>query len=230
MQTSTRTSSARVISSAAIRGMGGASAWRFGELDSAPNYFAADESQDMDASAPALTTADVEAAHTRGFTEGLKAGFANAQAHYEAELAKKNDRLQAPIEAFCAQFQALDAAVAEGLMRMALDVARNVVRAELASNQDAVKAVLIEGLAAAGEAARGARVLLNPADLAHVKADSGSELAEFSLSFQADSSIQVGGCVIEAGNTHIDATLGKRWQQALARLGRTDSLDAESLA
>lgn len=217
--------SRRVISGAAVRGMGGAAAWHFGRLEDGDHAFADEDLPDGESHPPTMTAADVDAAHTRGFTEGLKAGFANAQQHYEAELAKQQDALKGPIEAFCAQFHALDADVAEALMRMAIDLARNVVRHEITANPTILDHALKEGLAYLGEAARGARVSLNPADYARFAADCSRDLSDYSLNVVADPRIDVGGCVIDAGSTKIDATLSRRWQAALAPLGRADPLD-----
>lgn len=194
------------------------------------------------------TARDVEAllesAREQGRREGFEQGFQEGRA---GGLQAGRQQAQAEIEALRGLLQraqagvdALDAELESSLVALAMELARQVVIAELRSQPGQVVDVLQKALAAFPARAGVPWVRLHPDDVALLH-DLAPELEESGLGLVADPSLQRGDLVLGAGpealrahaerrwrtrdpQAELDLRLEERWRQVMARLFEEGSL------
>lgn len=168
-------------------------------------------------SEPAVPDAEVElarlraAARAEGYAEGLAAG------RVEGEQACT--RIKQLAESFASTLDALDFRLADSVLELSLDVARQVVAGELAARPDRILDVINLALKQMAETSREARLVLNPDDAALVRPHLEQVLDKNRLRIVEDARILRGGCLIETGQGDLDATLPARWRQIVQVLG-----------
>lgn len=165
-----------------------------------------------------------EEGYRKGQEEGYQAGFAAGQAkplaaaQHLADLTNRLDRALAD----------LDATVADELLALAIEIARGVIRQELAVRPETLLDVVREALAQLPH--QHAAIYLNPEDASLLRSYLGEQLAHAGHRIHEDFKLARGDCVIEAGGTQIDATVATRWRRVLDGLGRTDAWQQPSAA
>lgn len=152
-----------------------------------------------------------EAARTEGYEAGLGAGRAEIEAHAL--------RMRQLAESFASTLDNLDFRLADMVLELALDVARQVVMGELASRPERVLDVVNQALKQMAESSRESRLLLNPDDAALVRPHLEGVLDKSRLRIVEDVRIVRGGCLIETSQGDLDATLPARWRQVVQVLG-----------
>jgi flagellar assembly protein FliH len=127
--------------------------------------------------------------------------------------------------------QALDQVqerLAESVLEIACDVARQVLRRELQVDQRAVMPVVREALAMLRADGRVATVRLDPEDLELLRASlSEEETSGQPVTWLADGSVGAGGCQVESAGAVVDGRLPARWKRAVAALGREEAWDSD---
>jgi flagellar assembly protein FliH len=156
-----------------------------------------------------------EAARTDGYAEGLAAG------RVEGEQAC--GRMKQLADSFASTLDNLDFRLADMVLELALDVARQVVAGELATRPERILDVVNLALKQMAETSREARLLLNPDDAALVRPHLDQVLDKNRLRIVEDVRIVRGGCLIETTQGDLDATLPARWRQVVQVLGSNRS-------
>jgi flagellar assembly protein FliH len=116
----------------------------------------------------------------------------------------------------------LDAVVAQAcddLLDLAIEIAGQVVRREMALDRAAILPVVREALAQVIDQHARPVVHLAPADLALVRESLAGDTGHAGCRFIADAAVEVGGCLVETPAGEIDATLQTRWRRVLHQLG-----------
>jgi flagellar assembly protein FliH len=152
-----------------------------------------------------------EAARAEGYAEGMAAG------RVEGEQAC--GRMKQLAESFSSTLDNLDFRLADMVLELALDVARQVVAGELAARPERILDVVNLALKQMAETSREARLLLNPDDAALVRPHLEQVLDKNRLRIVEDVRIVRGGCLIETAQGDLDATLPARWRQVVQVLG-----------
>ena len=152
-----------------------------------------------------------ETARVEGYAEGLAAG------RVEGEQAC--GRMKQLAESFSATLDNLDFRLADMVLELALDVARQVVAGELAARPERILDVVNLALKQMAETSREARLLLNPDDAALVRPHLDQVLDKNRLRIVEDVRIVRGGCLIETTQGDLDGTLPARWRQVVQVLG-----------
>jgi len=152
-----------------------------------------------------------EAARADGYAEGLAAGrVAGEQAC---------GRMKQLAESFSSTLDNLDFRLADMVLELALDVARQVVAGELAARPERILDVVNLALKQMAETSREARLLLNPEDAVLVRPHLDQVLDKNRLRIVEDVRIVRGGCLIETSQGDLDGTLPARWRQVVQVLG-----------
>ncbi len=151
------------------------------------------------------------AARADGYAEGLATG------RVEGEQAC--GRMKQLAESFSSTLDNLDFRLADMVLELALDVARQVVAGELAARPERILDVVNMALKQMAETSREARLLLNPDDAALVRPHLDQVLDKNRLRIVEDVRIVRGGCLIETSQGDLDATLPARWRQVVQVLG-----------
>ncbi len=166
-----------------------------------------------------------------GLAEGLEKGTEQGKAQATQEWQQRMDdyvqgqakeaatRLDAVVRELGADLQAMQGYLAQQVLELATDIARQVVRQELHINPKALVPVVHEALEMLITDGRPATVRLNPQDHAVVAEALRTELADGTVQWVSDAAVAPGGCMVELAGTVIDGHLEKRWQRAIAPLG-----------
>ena len=158
-------------------------------------------------------------------------GFAQGQAQTALEWQRRMDdyiaqqgqdaaqRLQAVLQTLDASVIDMQQQMAQQLLELACDIARQVVRQELSVNPNALQPVVREAVGMLVTEGRPATVRLNPIDMDAMAQPLREELDGPGVQWMADAAVPVGGCLVESAGTVVDGSLDKRWQRAIAALG-----------
>lgn len=152
-----------------------------------------------------------EAARAEGYADGLAAG--------KLEIEAGCDRMKQLAESFGVTLDNLDFRLADMVLALALDVAKQVVAGELAARPERILDVVNLALKQMAETSREARLLLNPEDAALIRPQLEQVLDKNRLRIVEDARIVRGGCLIETPQGDLDATLPARWRQVVQVLG-----------
>ena len=155
--------------------------------------------------------------HAEGRTEGLAAGLAAASAHAE--------QLRALAASLPAALRRAETELADAVLTLALDVARQVVHRTLRAEPEWVLP-LVQDLLHTDPALQGEpRLLLHPEDVALVKNSLGNELQAAGWQVRADETMSRGSCRVQSASGELDASLETRWKSVTAVLNR--DIDAQ---
>ncbi|PWW44461.1 FliH/SctL family protein [Melaminivora alkalimesophila] len=182
---------------------------------------------------PTLPTAEHEAllaqARAEAYAQGLAEGQEQAALQWQQRLddyiagqgREGAQRLGALARALEESFGGLQQAMAQEVLELACDIARQVVRRELALQRDAVLPVVREALSMLVGESRPATVRLNPQDWGLLEQPLRSEFPGARIEWLPDAAVGPGECLVESAGMVIDGTLDKRWRRAIAALGLT---------
>jgi flagellar assembly protein FliH len=210
--------------------------WTFGAVDQSSLRFAAKlkaqadlEAQEQQVKSDAVRQAGYSDGYAQGFTQGHAQATLEGQkliADYIANEGAQSALGLAQLFA-SAQNQLADShqVMAKGVLELACELARQVLRHELATNPNALQPVVREALGVLTADTKAAAVRLNPSDIEVFGEVLRQEFSNLSLNLLPDAAITRGGCVIEAAGTVVDGTVEKRWQKAVASLGLESSWD-----
>jgi len=156
-------------------------------------------------------------AHERSSKLGYAAGYEQGRKRAEEEALQ----LQALVQSLHAALAGMDQAVAEQLLSLALDIARQMLGQALAVRPALVLPVVEEAVRCVSQSDAPIRVSVHPEDAAllrtHLAACPGKEWVLIE-----DASLARGGCRVDTRSTEVDATLAGRWRRVLASLGSSD--------
>lgn len=169
--------------------------------------------------------------HDSGYSTGYAEGFVQGQAKATLEGQRQlqdyvdNAGFEAGrafgtiFESAQAQIAAQEELMARGVLDLACELARQVLRRELATSPDAVLPVVCEALGQLSVDCKAAVVRLHPQDQGVLHDELRKQFASLALSVVADNTLSRGGCLVQAAGAVVDGTLEKRWMRAVASLG-----------
>ena len=164
----------------------------------------------------------IKKARDEGFRHGLEVGFAQGLAVGEGNALRHNLQLNALSTGLENATAALDETVANELIELALELARQVVCTHIEVRRDAVVPVIREALNSVIAMARHPCLVLHPLDAELVKRDMADEIKAHHCRIAIDENMARGGVRIDDASFELDATLPTRWARTLATLGLQD--------
>jgi flagellar assembly protein FliH len=208
-----------------------ASNWAFDPVDQAALRFAAK----VRAQAEAEDRARDGAAHQAGYAEGYAQGHAQATLEGQRLISEYiATQGQDAAHHFLSLFQSAQDQVeqsqqtlAKGVLELACELARQVLRRELETNPNALQPVVREALGMLTVDTKMAAVRLHPVDLDVLAEDLARDFPNLNLTLVPDATITTGGCLVEAAGTVVDGTVQRRWHKAVASLGLDSSWESE---
>ena len=198
------------------------SQWRFHGVDAASLLLAA--RKDVRDTPPAPTPEAIrEEAYAEGFAQGHAQATLEGQRqikdHIDNQGVEAAKRFAEMFESAKTQLEASEQVMARGVLDLACELARQVLRNELAVNPNVLQPVVREALGLLTMDGKGAVVRLNPLDLEVLEDPLREEFSGLALTFLADAAIERGGCLVESAGAVVDGSLEKRWMRAIANLG-----------
>lgn len=207
--------------------LGVVSEWNFGAVDQASVRFA----EKLKAQELEEEQNKEKIAREAGFADGYAQGHAQGHAHATLEGQRQisayiNTQGQEAVRTFGQLFAAVQTQIAEseqvmakGILELACELARQVLRHELSSNPNVLQPVIREALGLIAADCKAAVVRMNPLDLDVFSDVLQQEFPNLALSLVPDQAMTRGGCLVEAAGTVVDGTVQKRWARAVSSLG-----------
>lgn len=176
---------------------------------------------------PVYDAEQLEAARAQAFAEGFEQGRqTGAQEARDAlqeplrqQAREHAERIAALLQQAQEQLDTVQHALADQVLLLACDIARQVVRRELAQPLEPVRAVVDEALGMLTDDARPAVLRLHPDDAQRLQPHLGDALQRQRVTLQPDARLTPGGCVLETALGSVDATVERRWARAVGNLG-----------
>jgi len=167
-----------------------------------------------------------ERARAEGFEQGLKEGREAGQQEFLVRI----QMLEKMLGGLERPFEELDNCVEQQLAQLAMLVARQLVRRELATEPEQVIAVVREALAALPVAARDVRLALHPEDVALIRQALSMQETDQTMQIVEDPVQSRGGCRVYTDVSQIDATVESRLNAVIAKvLGGQRSSDGKTV-
>ncbi len=156
-----------------------------------------------------------------GYDTGYRDGTIAAQADIVRAHAAQTARLAELVNTLSREMTELDAQVADGVLDLAIIIARRMVGESLNVRPELLLNTVREALQMLGQARAPARLLLHPEDARLIREHLGDQCSAGGWTIAEDSAMTRGGCRLESAGGELDATLHTRWQRVLAALGRS---------
>ncbi len=171
------------------------------------------------------TAEDIERMHEEARAAGYAAGLAEGQAaaaaeshQAAAEAARQFAELTGNLKKALEQ---LDQTVAEQLLALAIEIAAQLTRSQIAVREDLLLPIVREAIAALPLHHGHVTLRLHPADAANLRRLMGDELSHSGTQIIEDGAVSAGGCLLQAGASEIDASIETRWRRVLETIGTT---------
>lgn len=198
--------------------------WRFGAVDAAAMLL---EEQ----ARTRILEEQAETFRQEGYVQGVVDG--SVQGHGQAMLEAQEQvnaflnnqgqdiarQLATLVESAHAQLDAAEQVAARGMLDLACELARQVLRHEISINPNALLPVIREALTPLIADSKSAVLKLHPLDMDMLQDVLRADYPNLPLTLLADASISRGGCLVQSAGTQIDGTLEKRWARAVGQLG-----------
>lgn len=212
----------------------GAKAWSLDNLGSAaPSPFAPMRPGPAQPPAPAAAPVEpppppepsvheqLHAARQSGYQDGYRDGMAALDAFKQSFAKQMSAQIGTLVESFDGEMRALEDDMAAAVARIAVELARQVVRSELDQRPELIARVAHDAVEALQLTARHVRVRVHPDDFALVQDGAGRELEAREAQLIPDADVARGGVKVDADIASVDATIATRWQQAVSAIGQT---------
>ncbi|MFY9514330.1 MAG: FliH/SctL family protein [Rubrivivax sp.] len=184
--------------------------------------------------APAEPTAEewqakIAAARQAGYQDGYRDGLVALEGFKQSFAQQATSQVGALLQSFDAQLDRLDQELAASVARTAVQLARQVLRAELQQHPERVGQVATEAVNNVLLSARHITVQVHPADLPLVAEGAEEALKARGARLLANKAIERGGVLVESDVGSIDARIATRWAQAAANFGDETDWHADDI-
>jgi flagellar assembly protein FliH len=160
-----------------------------------------------------------QAGYHSGYEIGKRKGYEDGQVAAQTEaqrIGRAADNLDQALQEF-------DQQVADELLALAVEIARQVVRHEIAARPDTILGVVNEALSYLPH--QHAAIHLNPDDASLVRSYLGDALAHAGHRILEEPTLKPGDCLLESGGSQIDASTATRWRRVIENLGINEPWD-----
>ncbi len=191
----------------------GVQPWTIGGFDGVVSAKPAEEKRVRAEHLP--TVDEVSAIETKAREEGYRAGLAEAR--------ESNQRLVALVAGVADSVAKMERKMAETLVKVAVDLARQVVRESISVRPELLVPLISDALSGIARTVDPGAVYVNPFDLPLVEERMGEALTHAGWKAFPDEHIERGGCRLEFAGGQVDATIATRWSRVMAQLERNDA-------
>lgn len=206
--------------------------WKFGSVDgSEPEPPVVVEPEPAIEMAPQFDEEahclQMQQASDDAYAEGLSHGQSQAALEWQQRMddyiaqqgREAAQRMQSVVQTLEASLQEMQQHMAQQVLALACDIARQVVRQELVVNTAALQPIVKEAVSMLVTEGKPATVRLNPEDMESLEPTLREAVAGPGVHWVADAAVSRGGCLVESAGTVVDGRVDKRWQRAIAALG-----------
>lgn len=162
-------------------------------------------------------------ARQSGYQDGYRDGLAALESYKQTQTAQMaafmSEQVGAVVSEMQMRLETVEQQLSGRIAGVALELARQVVRSEIALRPELVVTVAEEALNTLLETAKHVSVRMNPKDLEIAQPLLQERLEARGVRAVADPAITVGGCMVESDIAAVDATVEARWQHAASAMG-----------
>jgi flagellar assembly protein FliH len=162
-------------------------------------------------------------AREEGFQAGHQEGFQAGYTEGSQKAATETEQIAALVSSMELAIQGVDREVAQSLLDLSLELAKQMVHHALAINPEILLNIVRDAISELPHFNPGAHIVLHPDDAEILRTQMGEQLAHSGWKIFEDAQITKGGVRIETANSQIDATVETRWQRIAANLGQDSS-------
>lgn len=191
----------------------GVQPWTIGGFDATVEVHSPDDKRVRAEHLP--TVDEVSAMHRQAHDEGYRAGLAQAR--------DDQQRLATLVDGVAQSVARMEREMAQTLVKVAVDLARQIVRESIAVRPELLVPIVNDALAGIARTVDPGALYVHPSDLPLVQERLGDALAHAGWRPFADDEIERGGCRLEFAGGQVDATIATRWTRVMAQLERHDA-------
>ena len=212
--------------------MGSFEAWKPGSLHS--GSAAAEPAAPPPPPAPseaewlARVAAARQAGAQEGYQNGYRDGLVALDSFKQSFAAQTSTQVGAFVKNLDATMTALEPEIAATVSRVAMELARQVLRTELSTRPEVVASVASQAVQAVLFSARQITLQVHPEDLPLVQEGAADALEARGARAVANPALSRGSVVVESDVGSIDARVATRWAQATASLGAARPWDGDA--
>jgi flagellar assembly protein FliH len=175
-------------------------------------------------SLPALPTAEEieqihESARAAGYQAGYEEGRLAGEKAGEARASATIENFATLVSNFRQSLVGLEQTVAEQLLSLGIEIASQVIRSAIRTDEQVLLPVIREAIATLPLHHAHITIHLHPDDAINVRARLGEQFATSGGQIVEDTEITPGGCRVQAGVSEVDATVETRWKRVLEAIG-----------
>lgn len=209
--------------------------WDFGAVDHSAVRFAAKLKAQEEAEGAAKDTSARQAGYAEGYAAGFAQGHAQATLEGQRQITEYIDTQGQESASTVAnlfgsvrqQLAQAEQVMAQGVLELACELARQMLRHEMSTNPNALQPVVREALGLLAVDSKAAVVRMNPLDIEVLAEVVRQEFSNLALTLLPDATLVRGGCLVESAGTVVDGTVEKRWLRAVSSLGLDAPWEAE---
>lgn len=164
-----------------------------------------------------------EDGYQAGYQAGLQAGKRDGYAAGQAAAREEAARIGKAANELDQALQEFDQQVADELLALAVEIARQVVRKEIDARPETILGIVNEALTYLPH--QHAAIHLNPEDASLVRSYLGDVLTHAGHRILEEPALKRGDCLLEAGGSQIDASTATRWRRVVESLGINEPWD-----
>lgn len=161
----------------------------------------------------------LSAAKKSGYDEGFQSGLAAGHAEGLKLAAAETEKIAALGESLTRSIDQIEAQVADELLSLALEIAKQVLRTNIKLKPELILPIVREAMAALAHAHGHPILILNPEDASLVRASLSEQLAHTGWRIIEDPKLERGDCKVESGGSEVDGSIAIRWQQVVEQIG-----------
>lgn len=168
------------------------------------------------------TAAEVERIHQQAREEGYAEGAQKARDEEQAARAEAQ-RLATIIDALDKELQQVDQQVAQNLLDLSMEIARQMLQQALKTKPELLLSVITAAIGELPHFSQHAHLILHPSDAELVRGKMGEQLGHAGWKIFEDAQMEPGGCRVETAHSQIDASLATRWKRVVSSIGQDSS-------
>lgn len=164
-----------------------------------------------------------EDGYQAGYQAGLQTGKRDGYAAGQTAAREEAARIGKAANELDQALQEFDQQVADELLALAVEIARQIVRKEIAVRPETILGIVNEALTYLPH--QHAAIHLNPEDASLVRSYLGDVLTHAGHRILEEPTLKRGDCLLEAGGSQIDASTATRWRRVVESLGSNEPWD-----
>lgn len=160
-----------------------------------------------------------EKARQEGYAIGLQQGYAEGNQQARQEHGVNQEAITHIANSMQAALEVNQEEISHDLLRLALDIAKSMLKSSIEVNREVVIPVVLDAMQALPYVQKPAKIIVNPDDAAIIRQELAEEI-KGTWQVVENMEIERGGCRLETGANQVDATNAVRWKRINEALGQ----------